>query len=239
MSVLTRPQKVYVVCAAVFLTALVIAEVTAGKFITAFDLPVPLHILGVEFESVVMTAGVIAFPVTFIVTDVMNEYFGTAGIRFVTYVGLAMVVFAFGLLQIALATPTAPISPVPAEAFAAVFGTTTRVIVGSLVAYVIGQLVDIALFHRLRQWTDGRHLWLRATGSTLGSQFIDTFVVLTVAFAGQLALGEIIAITLFNYGYKVGIAVAITPLVYAAHAAIDRYLGHDLAARLEESAEMA
>ncbi|MBC12096.1 MAG: hypothetical protein CMM85_03900, partial [Rhodothermaceae bacterium] len=83
----------------------------------------------------------------------------------------------------------------------------------------------------------GRHLWLRATGSTLGSQFIDTFVVLTVAFAGQLALGEIVAITLFNYGYNVGIAVAITPLVYAAHAAIDRYLGHDLATRLEESAE--
>ena len=239
MSVLTRPQKVYVVCAAVFLTALVIAEVTAGKFFTAFDLPVPLRILGVEFESVVMTAGVIAFPVTFIVTDVMNEYFGTAGIRFVTYVGLAMVVFAFGLLQIALAMPTAPLSPVPDAAFAAVFGTTTRVIVGSLVAYVIGQLVDIALFHRLRQWTDGRHLWLRATGSTLGSQFIDTFVVLTVAFAGQLALGEIVAITLFNYGYKVGIAVAITPLVYAAHAAIDRYLGHDLATRLEESAEAA
>ncbi len=236
MTVLTRAQKVYVVCAAVFLTALVIAEVTAGKFFTAFQLPVTLRILGVEFDSVVMTAGVLAFPVTFIVTDVMNEYFGKAGIRFVTYVGLAMVVFAFGLLQLALATPTAPISPVPDEAFAAVFGTTTRVIVGSLTAYVIGQLVDIALFHRLRQLTDGRHLWLRATGSTLGSQFIDTFVVLTVAFAGKLALGEIVAITLFNYGYKVVIAVAITPLVYLAHSLIDRYLGHAHAEALEEQA---
>ena len=239
MTVLTRAQKVYVVCAAVFLTALVIAEATAGKFFTAFDLPFTLRVLGVEFESVVMTAGVIAFPVTFVVTDVMNEYFGKAGIRFVTYVGLGCVVFAFGLLQVALAVPTAPNSPVPDAAFAAVFGTTTRVIVGSLVAYLVGQLVDIALFHRLRQLTGGRHLWLRATGSTLGSQFIDTFVVLAVAFAGQLALGEIVAITLFNYGYKVLIAVGITPLVYVGHALIDRYLGHEMAEAMEERAEAA
>lgn len=239
MHALTRPQKVYVVCAAVFLTALVIAEATAGKFFVAFDLPAPVTILGVAFPSVVMTAGVIAFPVTFVVTDVMNEYFGKDGIRFVTYVGLAMVVFAFGLLQIALAVPTAPNSPVPDAAFDAVFGTTSRVIVASLIAYLIGQLVDITLFHRLRRLTGGRHLWLRATGSTLGSQFLDTFIVLAVAFAGQLALGEIVAITLFNYGYKVVIAVAITPLVYLAHALIDRYLGHELAERLEEQAEAA
>ena len=146
-----------------------IAKVTAGKFFTAFRLPAPLTILGVRFEAVVMTAGVIAFRVTFVVTDVMNECFGRGGIRFVTYVGLGCVVFTFVLLQVALAVPTAESSPVPEAAFAAVFGTTTRVVVGSLVAYLAGQLLDIALFHRLRQWAGGRHLWLRATGSTLGS----------------------------------------------------------------------
>lgn len=227
MNVLSRAQKVYVVCAAVFLTALVIAEVTAGKFFTAMELPRAVTILGERFESVVMTAGVLAFPVTFIVTDVMNEYFGRPGIRFVTFIGLAMIGFAFVLLQAALAVPTAPVSPVSGDAFAQVFGTTTRVIFGSLVAYVVGQLLDIALFHRLRQLTDGRHLWLRATGSTLGSQFIDTLVVLTIAFWGQLSVATILAITLFNYGYKVIIAVAITPLVYLAHAVIDRYLGRE------------
>ena len=225
--VLNRPQKVFVVCAAIFLTALVIAEATAGKFFT---------LLGVEFNSVIMTAGVIAFPVTFIVTDVMNEYFGKRGIRFVTFLGMAMVVFEFLILQAALAVPTAEISPVPDEAFATVFGTTSRVIFGSLTAYVIGQLADITLFHWLRRLTDGRHLWLRATGSTFGSQFLDTFIVLIVAFAGQLAFAEIVAITLFNYGYKLVIAIVITPLIYAAHAAIDRYLGHDLASSLIEQA---
>lgn len=236
---LSRPQKLYVVCTAVFVTALVIAEATASKFFTAFALPAPVTILGVEFTSVIMTAGVIAFPVTFIVTDLVNEYYGKAGIRFVTLVGMGCVVFEFALLQAAIAVPTAPISPVPAEAFDTVFGATGRIIAGSLVAYLVGQFADITLFHWLRRLTAGRHLWLRATGSTFGSQFLDTAIVLTVAFAGRLSLGEIAAITLFNYGYKLVIAVAITPLIYAAHGVMDRYLGDELAEAMIEQAETA
>ena len=234
--VLNRAQKLYVICAAVFLTALVVAEATASKFFTAFDLPFALNILGQEFTRVTMTAGVIAFPITFIVTDVMNEYYGKRGIRFVTFVGMAMIVFEFGLLWIAQAVPVDPASPVSQAAFAEVFGSTQRVIIGSLAAYLLGQLADITLFHWLRGLTDGKHLWLRATGSTFGSQFIDTFVVLSVAFVGQLSIQEIIAITLFNYGYKFVIAVGITPIIYAAHYAMDRYLGHTQAESLREEA---
>src|SRR5690606_1038370 len=106
--VLTRPQQVYVVCAAIFITALVIAEATAGKFFQAFSLPFTYRLFGFETDVVVMTAGVLAFPVTFIVTDVMNEYFGPRGIRFVTLLGIAMVVFEFALLQLALAVPATP-----------------------------------------------------------------------------------------------------------------------------------
>lgn len=235
--VLSRPQKLFVVCAAVFLTALVVAEATASKFFTAFDLPFTVRILGQEFTSVIMTAGVIAFPVTFIVTDLMNEYFGKKGIRFVTLVGMVMIIFEFILLQIAMAVPTASISPVPEEAFNTVFGASGRVIFGSLVAYLIGQLADITLFHWLRGLTQGKHLWLRATGSTFGSQFLDTFIVLMVAFVGQLSFEEIVAITLFNYGYKFIIAIVITPVIYAAHWVMDKYLGEELAHQLIEKAE--
>ena len=234
--VLNRAQKLYVICAAVFLTALVVAEATASKFFTAFDLPFTLTILGQEFTRVTMTAGVIAFPVTFIVTDVMNEYYGKRGIRFVTFVGMAMIIFEFGLLWIAQAVPVDPASPVSQDAFAEVFGSTQRVIIGSLTAYLLGQLADITLFHWLRNLTQGKYLWLRATGSTFGSQFIDTFVVLSVAFVGQLSIQEIIAITLFNYAYKFLIAIAITPIIYAAHYAMDRYLGHEEAVSLREEA---
>jgi uncharacterized integral membrane protein (TIGR00697 family) len=239
MHALTRPQKLYVVCAAVFLTALVIAEATAGKLFTAFRLPFTVEILGTPFDSVVMTAGVLAFPVTFIVTDLVNEYFGKPGIRFLTLLGVAMVVFEFALLQLAMAVPTASFSAVPGEAFDAVFGTTTWVIVGSLVAYLVGQFADITLFHWLRGLTDGRHLWLRATGSTLGSQFLDTFLVLFVAFylPGAMTIQTVLAVTLFNYAYKVLIAIGITPLIYAAHWGMDRYLGHARAEALIHEAE--
>lgn len=234
--VLTRPQKVFAVCAAIFLTALVIAEATAGKFFTAAHLPFTINLLGVEFDRVIMTAGVIAFPITFIVTDVMNEYFGKRGIQFVTILGMVMIVFEFALLQAALAVPTDPISPVSDDAFSSVFGTTSRVIFGSLVAYAVGQFADITLFHWLRKLTSGKHLWLRATGSTFGSQFLDTFIVLVVAFAGQLSFANIVAITLFNYSYKLVIAILITPLIYAGHWLIDRYLGDETADALIEQA---
>lgn len=235
--VLDRPQKLYVICAAVFITALVVAEATASKFFAAFDLPFTITIFGQAFNEVTMTAGVLAFPITFIVTDVMNEYYGKRGIRFVTFVGMAMICLEFALLQAAIAVPTAPISPVPQEAFETVFGTTGRVIIGSLTAYLVGQLVDITLFHWLRKLTRGRWLWLRATGSTFGSQFIDTAIVLTVAFAGQLTFQEIAAITLFNYMYKFVIAVVITPVIYMAHWGMDRYLGHETAEELTRRAE--
>jgi uncharacterized integral membrane protein (TIGR00697 family) len=236
--VLSRQQKLFVTCSAVFLTALVIAEATASKFFTAMDLPFTIHIVGESFDRVIMTAGVIAFPITFIVTDVMNEYFGKRGIRFVTFVGMAMIVFEYVLLQIAMAVPVDEISPVSQQAFTSVFGASSRIIFGSLVAYLVGQLADITLFHWIRKLTGGRHLWLRATGSTFGSQFLDTFIVLTVAFAGVLSIQSIIAITLFNYAYKFVIAVAITPVIYAAHWVMDLYLGHDAATELiRESAE--
>lgn len=236
---LDRPARVYTALAAVFLTALVVAEATASKFFTLFDLSSPVTILGQRFDAVVMTAGVIAFPITFIVTDLINEYFGQKGIRYVTLLGMAMIVFEYVLFQIGMATTAASFSPVSDDAFRMVFGSSSRIIFGSLTAYVIGQFVDIALFHALRRATHGRHLWLRATGSTLGSQFLDTFAVLSVAFYGQQTWGAIVAITLFNYAYKVVIAIGITPLIYAAHTAIDRYLGPEKAAVLEAEAEAA
>ena len=235
---LSRPQKLYVVCAAIFVTALVVAEATASKLFTVVELPFSINILGQEFSSVVMTAGVIAFPITFIITDLLNEYYGKPGIRFVTYIGMVMIIFEFGLLQVAMNVPTASISPVPGEAFDIVFGASGRIIIGSLVAYLIGQLADITLFHWLRKLTHGKHLWLRATGSTFGSQFLDTFIVLFIAFYGPMTLQTIIAVTLFNYIYKFVVAVVITPVIYGAHWLIDRYLGEDTASVMIHSAEI-
>ena len=223
-STFSRHHKVFVLLTSVFITALVLAEATASKFFLAWKMPVTLHIFGQPFNEVIMTTGVIAFPITFIVTDLLNEYFGKKAIQFVTFLGMFMIIFEFVILQIGMALPTSSISPVSEQAFNSVFGATSRVIFGSILAYLIGQLIDITLFHWFKTKTNGKHLWLRATGSTFGSQFFDTFIVLTVAFIGTLSLQTIIAITLFNYAYKLLIAVAITPVIYGVHKGLDNYL---------------
>jgi len=213
----------FTILSATFLTALILAETTGGKLIQlGFG-------NGIIFT---LTMGVIPFPITFIVTDIINEYYGQKGIRFITVVGMIMVLFALILLQIEMAIPAAAISPVPDAAFNTVFGVSARIILGSLTAYLIGQFVDISVFHAIRRRTRGSMLWLRATGSTIVSQFLDSFVVLFIAFLGPLSAGQILEIGFTNYLYKFGIAVAITPVLYLVHAGVDRYLGHTLAAAM-------
>jgi queuosine precursor transporter len=219
--------KLYAALSAVFLTALVIAETTGGKLIQMAVSD------GLVFT---MTMGVIPFPITFLVTDIINEYFGRRGIRFVTFLGMGMVVMGLVILQVDMAVPAAVISPVPDEAFNAVFGVSARIFIGSLIAYIIGQLVDISVFHALRERTGGKMLWLRATGSTVVSQLVDSFVVLTIAFLGTLSMGQIVQIGITNYVYKFLIALSITPFLYVVHALVDRYLGRDLAEQMVREA---
>lgn len=219
--------KLFTILAGVFLTALLLAETTGGKLIQ----------VGFADDLIfTLTMGVIPFPVTFIVTDIINEYYGRRGIRFITILGMLMVLFALILLQIEMAIPAAAISPVSNEAFNTVFGVSTRIIVGSLTAYLIGQFVDIYVFHYLRRRTGARLLWLRATGSTVVSQFIDSFVVLFIAFLGPLSAMQIVGIGMTNYIYKFIVAVGITPILYLVHAGVDRYLGHELAASMAAEA---
>lgn len=115
-------------------------------------------------------------------------------------------------------------------------GQGLRIIIGSLTAFLIGQLVDVFIFQKLRRITGPNKLWLRATGSTLVSQLLDSFVVLYIAFYGIFPNQQIIAIGITNYLYKFGIAILLTPLIYVGHHLIDKYLGKDQAARISEEA---
>jgi uncharacterized integral membrane protein (TIGR00697 family) len=222
-----KQTKLYTVLSGIFLSALILAEITGGKLI---------QLAVAEGFVFTMTMGVVPFPVTFIVTDIINEYYGRKGIRFVTFVGMGMILLVLLILQIDMAIPAAAISPVKDAEFNSVFGVSGRIILGSLAAYLIGQLIDISVFHYLREKTGTRLLWLRATGSTIVSQFIDSFVVLFIAFSGRLAFEQIAEIGITNYVYKFLIAVAITPVLYLVHSVIDRYLGKDVAERMMETA---
>ena len=124
-------------------------------------------------------------------------------------------------------------------AFAAVFGQGLWTIWGSLVAFVIGQLIDVSIFHRIRRATGERHAWLRATGSTAVSQLVDSFVVLYIAFVlgpQQWPTSLFLAVGTLNYAYKMLAAIALIPLLYLMRAGIHRYLGRARADELREQA---
>ena len=121
-------------------------------------------------------------------------------------------------------------------AFSKIFGQGQRIIIGSLTAFLLGQLVDVFVFQQLRKITGSKKLWLRATGSTLVSQFIDSFVVLFIAFYGVFTNQQIIAIGITNYIYKFTVAIALTPVIYLGHAWIDRYLGKEQAEKISAQA---
>ncbi|EPG66818.1 VUT family protein [Leptospira wolffii] len=212
-----RPFKLFFVLGAIFLTFLLMAEVTGSKWIQFV----------VSDYSFNLTLGVIPFPITFIVTDLLNEYYGRRGVRYLTVVGMVMIVLAYFLLQIDMSIPATANSPVDDHSFRVVFFNTGQVIAGSVIAYLIGQLVDIQIFHLIRRKTKNRFIWLRATGSTIFSQLLDSYVVIFVAYWGTYEFSTLNAISYTNFGYKILIAIGITPIIYISHYFIEKYLGED------------
>lgn len=195
--------RLYLALVATFLTALLIADVTAGKFFQAGALSI--------------SVGIIPFPITFVLTDIVNEYYGREGARLMTAIGAAMLVFAFVLITVARVLPAADNSPIPQASFVAVFGMSWRFFGASFGAFVLGQFADIQAFHAVKRITQSRFLWLRATGSTAISQVVDTLFVNVAALAGLVAAGEIAKIIAVSYAYKMVVAILLTPVLYAVH----------------------
>lgn len=209
--------------------------------------PFNLTILGIENLSFNLTAGVVLWPVVFIMTDIINEYFGRKGVRFMSFTAAALIAYAFLMVYFAMGLVPAGFwveritntGTVNMEiAFNTIFGQGLWIIVGSLVAFLVGQLVDVAVFHYVKSFTGSKKIWLRATGSTLVSQLVDSFVVLFIAFyiGAGWDLKLVLVIGLVNYIYKFLIAVLVTPVLYIIHNLIDKYLGKELSEILQADA---
>jgi uncharacterized integral membrane protein (TIGR00697 family) len=203
-----RRQTLFFWLLGLFVAALLTADLIGGKFF--------------RWGSTDLSVGMLAFPLTFVMTDILNEFYGPARTRTVTYVGLGAAIFAFTLINVAIALPTSPESPLPGPTFATVFQSSGRLYIASLVAYLIGQLLDISLFTLLRRLTKHRMLWLRSTGSTLGSQLIDTLVVNFVFLGGLKPLGFILGVVRDSYVIKIVVAISLTPIIYGVHALVLR-----------------
>lgn len=253
----SKKQNLFILLTAVFLTNALLAELIGVKIFSAEGVlgaaPAQIRLFGDWVLDFNLTAGVILWPAVFITTDVINEYFGKKGVKRISYLTVGCILFAFIAIYIITLLPPAAfwldVNGTDADgnpfnidfAFNKIFRQGLGIIVGSLVAFLIGQLLDVIVFQKLKRITGEKKVWLRATGSTLVSQLVDSFVVLFIAFyllapeGSRWSVAQVTSVGIINYIYKFGIAILLTPLIYLAHHFIDRYLGED-AARVKEEA---
>ena len=236
-----KKQQLYLVLSGIFLVNALLAEIIGVKI---FSVEKTFGLSGN------LTAGVLVWPVVFITTDIINEYFGRKGVLRITFLTVGLILYAF--LVILGTTKLIPADfwldlnktdalgrPFNIEfAYQSIFRQGLGIIIGSLVAFIIGQVLDASVFQAFRRVTGSKYIWLRATGSTLISQLVDSFVVLYVAFYlfGNWSMAQVVSVAKFNYWYKFAAAIVLTPVLYLAHYAIDRYLGPEETAELQEEA---
>jgi len=249
-----KKNILYFVLAGFFIANTLIAEFVGVKIFSleqtlGFD-SFDWTLFGVNGLGFNLTAGVMLWPVVFVMTDIINEYYGTKGVKRLSYFAVFLVVYAFIMIYLSMwVSPNTwwdiesgllqtPKLTSMDTAYNAVFGQGLWIIIGSMVAFLVGQLTDVFVFHKIKKWTGDKKIWLRATGSTLVSQFIDSYIVLIIAFyiGSDWDLVRVIAIGTVNYFYKFGMAIILTPIIYLAHYFIDRYLGTTLATELKEEA---
>jgi uncharacterized integral membrane protein (TIGR00697 family) len=254
-----KGTRLFLILAGFFIANALIAELMGSKLFSlesSLGLP-PLNLaLFGHLFSFNLTAGVLLWPVVFIMTDIINEYYGPKGVRFLSYLTVVLIAYAFLMFVVAIRLAPAGFwakdyyKGVPDSnlAFAGIFGQSQAIIVASLIAFLVGQILDVYVFHRIKKMTGESRIWLRATGSTLVSQFVDSFVVLFIAFyiAPRLvgntqpwSFAQVMAICFGNYIYKFVVAVLLTPVIYLAHGWIEKYLGRSLAHQMKQASMQA
>ena len=215
-----KTHKVFVWLTAIFVTCLLIANLI-GALLFSFTLP-----FGWEFPIVgntaLLSAGIIPFPITFLLTDLINEFYGSKGARFVTFVGFGMSILLFLFLSLGNMLPYDAQTVILPEHYMSISSNYSQMIVASLTAYLVGQLLDIQVFQWFHSITKSKLIWLRATGSTVISQLFDSLIVTFIAFNGDLPIESIMAIVFSNYTWKFLIAVGITPILYLGHSVLRR-----------------
>jgi len=246
-----KPVRLFIFIAAFFVANALIAECIGGKIFSlerVFGLePVNLTLFGESNLSFSLTCGVLLWPLEFVMTDIVNEYYGPKAVRRISYIAVGLISYAFIMFYVAmrvappdwwLSSKTDSGVPNMQDAFSAIFGQGMWIIFGSLMAFLVSQVVDVTVFHRIKRATGEKWIWLRATGSTMVSQLVDSFIVLFIAFklGNNWSWQKVLAICLVNYAYKFTMAVILTPLIYFIERRIEKYVGHDTAKRMKHSA---
>jgi queuosine precursor transporter len=250
-----KELSLYIILSGFFLVNALLAEVIGVKFFSLEKVlgirPANIPFFGGQHLNLDMSVGILIWPFVFIVSDIINEYFGKPGVKRLSF--LAAILIGYCFLIILGSTKLSPAQfwldnnsidlhgrPFDADfAYSNIFRQGMGIIVGSITAFLVGQLVDIYTFHFFRKLTGHKKLWLRATGSTVISQIVDSFLVLFIAFyfLGNWTFIQVISVAIVQYIYKISLAIGLTPVIYWMHSVIDRFLGRSLSDEMLKKAE--
>jgi uncharacterized integral membrane protein (TIGR00697 family) len=247
-----KPTKLFLFMASFFVANALIAECIGGKLFSLELLlglePQPFELLGEAGLTYTLTCGVLLWPLEFVMTDIVNEYYGPKAVKRISYIAVALISYAFVMFYFAISVPAEQSFWIGSQkdagipdmqlAFSGIFGQGMWIIVGSLTAFLVSQILDVWVFHRIKRATGERKIWLRATGSTLVSQFVDSFIVLFIAFkiGKDWSWQRVLAISLVNYSYKATMALILTPVIYFVESRIDAYLGKETSKQMKTAA---
>ncbi|MDQ3336814.1 MAG: queuosine precursor transporter [Myxococcota bacterium] len=210
--------NLFITLVAVFMVCLVVGDLIGGKVTS-------LHAFGREWP---FSVGQLAFPVTFILTDILNEFYGRKVVRRITFLAFAMVGLTLVIVYAAGAMPWWSVTLAPGwtgvtpHEFDVVFTQATRIQLASMAAFLTANLVDITVFFFIKKATGNRMLWLRATGSTAVSQLIDTALITALVFGTRITFEQYVSFVMTSYLIKLAAAIGVTPIIYALHNVIER-----------------
>jgi uncharacterized integral membrane protein (TIGR00697 family) len=246
-----KPTKLFLGFTAFFVANALIAECIGTKIFSLEKLfgfePSSFSLFGQRGLSVNLTCGVLLWPLEFVMTDIVNEYFGPKAVKRISYTAVILIAYAFLMFYMAMGVPPAGFwystgvadgVPDMSKAFNSIFGQGMWIIFASITAFLVSQVIDVTVFHRIKKVTGEKKIWLRATGSTLISQLVDSFIVLFIAF--KIGKGWswqlVFAICLVNYTYKFIMAIILTPVIYFVEHRIEKYLGKETAQKMKRAA---
>lgn len=244
-----RPTKLFIGITAFFVANALIAESIGTKIFSMEKLfgipPFNVSLFGQSGLAFNLTCGVMLWPLEFVITDIVNEYYGPKAVRRISFTAIGLISYAFLMYFLAIGAPPADfwitsnqangISDMQ-QSFRVIYGQGMRIIIGSLVAFLVSQLVDVYVFHRIKRITGDKRIWLRATGSTVVSQLVDSYIVLFIAFSGVFPWQLILGIGIMNYLYKFSMALLLTPVIVLAEKMIERYVGSETAVKMKRAA---
>ena len=247
-----KPTRLFLFLASFFVANALIAECIGGKLFslerTLGFAPHPFSLLGEGGLTFTLTCGVLLWPIEFVMTDIVNEYYGPKAVKRISYIAVGLICYAFLMFYLAIKIPAdqgfwvgsqkADGIPDMQAAFTGIFGQGLWIIAGSVSAFLVSQIVDVWVFHKIKKVTGEKKVWLRATGSTIISQLVDSFIVLFIAF--KIGKGwsyqRVLAICLVNYTYKFTMAVVLTPVIYIIEGRIERFLGREVTEQMKHAA---